>query len=167
MDSSWKQMENNLWHGNELRPWRRCCVRLIWYMEFTQTQTILRLLNISSVSLMNWLWSETDKSSPGAGQNHLPSCQQGEACHDEKGGFTFHLVSAYYYWSCSDWIWLLQEAILVNCSRGPVIDEAALVEHLKENPMFRVGLDVFEVLSYTLWWTQNILVYLWELSKCC
>ncbi|AEE34736.1 Glycerate dehydrogenase HPR, peroxisomal [Arabidopsis thaliana] len=36
------------------------------------------------------------------------------------------------------------EAILVNCSRGPVIDEAALVEHLKENPMFRVGLDVFE-----------------------
>ncbi|KAJ7548175.1 hypothetical protein O6H91_07G001100 [Diphasiastrum complanatum] len=37
-----------------------------------------------------------------------------------------------------------KEAILVNASRGPVIDEAALVEHLKENPMFRVGLDVFE-----------------------
>ncbi|XP_055815518.1 glycerate dehydrogenase isoform X2 [Solanum dulcamara] len=36
------------------------------------------------------------------------------------------------------------EAILVNCSRGPVIDEVALVEHLRENPMFRVGLDVFE-----------------------
>ncbi|XP_071929664.1 glycerate dehydrogenase-like, partial [Coffea arabica] len=37
-----------------------------------------------------------------------------------------------------------KEAILVNCSRGPVIDEVALVEHLKANPMFRVGLDVFE-----------------------
>ncbi|KAG9442729.1 hypothetical protein H6P81_018583 [Aristolochia fimbriata] len=37
-----------------------------------------------------------------------------------------------------------KEAILVNASRGPVIDEAALVEHLKQNPMFRVGLDVFE-----------------------
>ncbi|KAL0376242.1 UNVERIFIED_CONTAM: Glycerate dehydrogenase HPR, peroxisomal [Sesamum calycinum] len=37
-----------------------------------------------------------------------------------------------------------KEAILVNCSRGPVIDEVALVEHLKVNPMFRVGLDVFE-----------------------
>nr|KYP69180.1 Glycerate dehydrogenase [Cajanus cajan] len=37
-----------------------------------------------------------------------------------------------------------REAILINCSRGPVIDEAALVEHLKHNPMFRVGLDVFE-----------------------
>ncbi|EOX97643.1 Glycerate dehydrogenase isoform 3, partial [Theobroma cacao] len=37
-----------------------------------------------------------------------------------------------------------KEAILVNCSRGPVIDEVAVVEHLKQNPMFRVGLDVFE-----------------------
>lgn len=44
-------------------------------------------------------------------------------------------------------IFLLQEAILINCSRGPVIDEVALVEHLKENPMFRVGLDVFEVIE--------------------
>ncbi|RWR85983.1 glycerate dehydrogenase [Cinnamomum micranthum f. kanehirae] len=37
-----------------------------------------------------------------------------------------------------------KEAVLVNASRGPVVDEAALVEHLKVNPMFRVGLDVFE-----------------------
>ncbi|XP_071692123.1 glycerate dehydrogenase [Rutidosis leptorrhynchoides] len=37
-----------------------------------------------------------------------------------------------------------KEAILINCSRGPVVDEEALVEHLKHNPMFRVGLDVFE-----------------------
>ncbi|CAN1771363.1 Glycerate dehydrogenase HPR, peroxisomal [Linum perenne] len=37
-----------------------------------------------------------------------------------------------------------KEAILINCSRGPVVDEVALVEHLKQNPMFRVGLDVFE-----------------------
>lgn len=26
-----------------------------------------------------------------------------------------------------------------------MVDEVALVEHLKQNPMFRVGLDVFEV----------------------
>jgi len=37
-----------------------------------------------------------------------------------------------------------KDAVLVNASRGPVIDEVALVEHLKANPMFRVGLDVFE-----------------------
>jgi hydroxypyruvate reductase 1 len=36
------------------------------------------------------------------------------------------------------------DAILVNTSRGPVIDEATLVEHLKAFPDFRAGLDVFE-----------------------
>ena len=36
------------------------------------------------------------------------------------------------------------EAILVNTSRGPVVDEAALVEHCRTHPDFRVGLDVFE-----------------------
>ncbi|NP_001312699.1 glycerate dehydrogenase [Nicotiana tabacum] len=49
---------------------------------------------------------------------HVPPCNK-ERLHDER-------------------------AILVNCSRGPVVDEVALVEHLRENPMFRVGLDVFE-----------------------
>lgn len=35
-------------------------------------------------------------------------------------------------------------AVLVNAARGQVIDEAALVTHLKANPEFRCGLDVFE-----------------------
>ena len=36
------------------------------------------------------------------------------------------------------------DAVLVNSSRGPVIDEVALVEHCRANPDFRAGLDVFE-----------------------
>ena len=36
------------------------------------------------------------------------------------------------------------EAILVNSSRGPVIDEVALVDHCRSHPDFKVGLDVFE-----------------------
>ena len=36
------------------------------------------------------------------------------------------------------------DATLVNAARGEVIDEAALVAHLKANPEFRAGLDVFE-----------------------
>lgn len=35
-------------------------------------------------------------------------------------------------------------AVLVNTSRGPVIEEEALVRHCQQNPEFKVGLDVFE-----------------------
>jgi hydroxypyruvate reductase 1 len=37
-----------------------------------------------------------------------------------------------------------KDAILINASRGPVIDETALVHHCNKNPDFRVGLDVYE-----------------------
>jgi hydroxypyruvate reductase 1 len=37
-----------------------------------------------------------------------------------------------------------ENAILINTSRGPVIDEAAMVAHCRKHPDFRVGLDVFE-----------------------
>jgi hydroxypyruvate reductase 1 len=36
------------------------------------------------------------------------------------------------------------DAILINSSRGPLIDEAALVEHCHHHPQFRAGLDVYE-----------------------
>ena len=37
-----------------------------------------------------------------------------------------------------------ENAILVNTSRGPVIDESALVDHCRKHPDFKAGLDVFE-----------------------
>jgi hydroxypyruvate reductase 1 len=37
-----------------------------------------------------------------------------------------------------------EDAILINASRGPLVDEAALVSHCRAHPDFRAGLDVFE-----------------------
>ena len=51
---------------------------------------------------------------------------------------TFHLMNTERLGQMKD------NAILVNASRGPVIDEAALVAHCRQHPDFRVGLDVFE-----------------------
>jgi glycerate dehydrogenase len=51
---------------------------------------------------------------------------------------TYHLINA-------ERLNLMKEdAILINASRGPVIDEAALVAHCQQHPRFRAGLDVFE-----------------------
>jgi hydroxypyruvate reductase 1 len=51
---------------------------------------------------------------------------------------THHLIS-------KERLALMKEnAILVNTSRGQVIDEAALVAHCRRHPDFRAGLDVFE-----------------------
>ena len=51
---------------------------------------------------------------------------------------TTHLINAGRLGQMKD------NAILVNSSRGPIIDEAALVAHCQAHPDFRVGLDVFE-----------------------
>ena len=51
---------------------------------------------------------------------------------------THHLINA-------ERLALMKEnAVLVNTSRGPVIDEAALVAHCRKHSNFRAGLDVFE-----------------------
>ncbi len=39
-----------------------------------------------------------------------------------------------------------EDAILINVARGQIIDQKALYEHMKKNPKFKVGLDV--------WWDE-------------
>ena len=51
---------------------------------------------------------------------------------------THHLVNAERLALMKD------DAILINSSRGPVVDEAALVAHCRTHPEFKAGLDVFE-----------------------
>jgi len=84
-------------------------------------------------------------------QGELPvSCRRAEtidalfeaadliSIHTVLDDITHHLVNA------KRLAQMKKNAILVNTSRGPVIDEAALVEHCQQNPEFRAGLDVFE-----------------------
>ena len=52
-------------------------------------------------------------------------------------------------------------ALLINTSRGPIIDEAALVAHCRKHPEFRAGLDVFEdepALSPGLTELENVVI---------
>jgi hydroxypyruvate reductase 1 len=51
---------------------------------------------------------------------------------------THHLVDA------QALSWMKPNAVFINAARGPVMDEAALVEHAKTHPDFKAGLDVFE-----------------------
>ncbi|MCP4359762.1 MAG: D-glycerate dehydrogenase, partial [Chloroflexi bacterium] len=51
---------------------------------------------------------------------------------------THHLIDAQRLDSMKD------NAVLINTSRGPVIDETALVNHCQQHLHFRAGLDVFE-----------------------
>ncbi len=39
--------------------------------------------------------------------------------------------------------WMSSDATLINMSRGEVVNEAELIEHLFKNPQFQAGLDVF------------------------
>ncbi|MBC7318800.1 D-glycerate dehydrogenase, partial [Candidatus Bipolaricaulota bacterium] len=51
---------------------------------------------------------------------------------------TYHLIGA------RELSLMKREAILVNVARGPVVDEGALVQALKERRILAAGLDVFE-----------------------
>ena len=51
---------------------------------------------------------------------------------------THHLIGAPELAAMKD------DAVLVNASRGPLVDEAALVRHCRAHPRFRAGLDVYE-----------------------
>jgi glyoxylate reductase len=51
---------------------------------------------------------------------------------------TYHLIGA------AQLARMKPSAVLVNTSRGPVVDEAALAEALREGRIFAAGLDVYE-----------------------
>ena len=51
---------------------------------------------------------------------------------------THHIINAQAF------SWMKDNAVFINAARGPVMDEAALVEHARTHPGFKAGLDVYE-----------------------
>jgi hydroxypyruvate reductase 1 len=84
-------------------------------------------------------------------QGHSPvSCKRAEtieALLQEADCVSIHTIldeSTHHLINAQRLAQMKKDAILVNTSRGPVIDEAALVAHCQKHPDFKAGLDVFE-----------------------
>jgi hydroxypyruvate reductase 1 len=78
------------------------------------------------------------------------SCRRAETVEDvlrEADCVSVHTVldeSTHHLINAASLALMKENAVLVNTSRGPVVDEAALVAHCRKHPNFRAGLDVFE-----------------------
>ncbi len=70
-------------------------------------------------------------------EEFLPLCDV-VSLHTVLDDSTRHMIGA------SQLALMQEDAILVNSSRGPLIDEAALVEHCRLHPGFSAALDVYE-----------------------
>jgi hydroxypyruvate reductase 1 len=86
-----------------------------------------------------------------AAQSQPPvSCRQAETVEEllqEADCVSIHTIldeSTHHLINAQRLALMKNHAILVNTSRGPVVDEAALVAHCQKNPDFKAGLDVFE-----------------------
>ena len=86
----------------------------------------------------------------GAGGEAPVSCKRAETIEDllrEADCVSVHTVldeSTHHLINQERLALMKENAVLVNTSRGPVVDEAALVAHCRKHPDFRAGLDVFE-----------------------
>ena len=67
-----------------------------------------------------------------------PAWNCGVSLHTVLDKSTHHLINA------ERLSQMKTDAVLINTSRGPIIDEAALVAHCRTHPDFRAGLDVYE-----------------------
>src|SRR5690606_28703256 len=73
-----------------------------------------------------------------ASLDDLAATADGLASHTPGGPETFHLINA------ARLARMKPDAVLVNTARGPVVDEAALVQALQQQRIAAAGLDVYE-----------------------
>lgn len=97
-------------------------MRILYYDEFRQPEAVEKQLGLEKVATLDELLTESDFISL-----HVPLTEK-----------TKHLIGR------EQFAKMKPTAVLVNSSRGPVVDQKALYEALKSNTIFAAGLDVTE-----------------------
>ena len=97
-------------------------MRILYYDEFRQPEAVEKQLGLEKVMTLDELLTESDFISL-----HVPLTEK-----------TKHLIGR------EQFAKMKPTAVLVNSSRGPVVDQKALYEALKSNTIFAAGLDVTE-----------------------
>jgi glyoxylate reductase len=97
-------------------------MRILYYDEFRQPEAVEKQLGLEKVTTLDELLTESDFISL-----HVPLTEK-----------TKHLIGR------EQFAKMKPTAVLVNSSRGPVVDQKALYEALKSNTIFAAGLDVTE-----------------------
>ncbi|HET9831411.1 MAG TPA: D-glycerate dehydrogenase [Vicinamibacterales bacterium] len=96
---------------------------------------------------MKVLYASRSRASDGVEQEFRASYVDKQTLLRESDVVTLHLPlfpETRHYIGAADLALMKKTAILVNASRGPVVDEKALVRALKARRIFAAGLDVYE-----------------------
>jgi glyoxylate reductase len=106
-------------------------------------QAVARRAKGFGMEIFYWGRSRKEEAEEELGARYLELDELLETCdffsvHTPLTEETTHLVSAEEFEN------MRTEAVLVNTSRGPVVDEAALADALAEGRIFAAGLDVYE-----------------------
>lgn len=139
------QVHQGAWNIGQAEPMFRLSGKVLGIVGFGRIARCLAAkasgIGFSRMLVCDPLLSEAGAQAAGVEKVSLQQlCQQADliSLHVPLSPKTRHLIGA------EQLAWMKPTAVLVNTSRGGLIDEAALYQALVEQRLFAAGLDVFE-----------------------